>query len=136
MCRPSEIVLEILPNPHIGRFVKEDGEAAYREFNFAPSGDWALWAFDGYRAGMRAAATPAPRLRVIHAAEGLCADAILDADVVHGFLGAPPWAIGLAAVVEEGDGHRSYFACRHEGERPDFHARGARSLVVYPRAGA
>ena len=25
-CRPSEAVLEILPNPAIGRFVKEDGE--------------------------------------------------------------------------------------------------------------
>ena len=24
--RPSEVVLEILPNPEIGRFVKEDGE--------------------------------------------------------------------------------------------------------------
>ena len=26
LCRPSEIVLEILPNPMIGSFVKEDGE--------------------------------------------------------------------------------------------------------------
>jgi len=25
LCRPSEAVLEILPNPNIGRFVKEDG---------------------------------------------------------------------------------------------------------------
>ena len=26
LCRPSEAVLEILPNPAIGRFVKEDGD--------------------------------------------------------------------------------------------------------------
>ncbi|MGO4558273.1 arsenate reductase (glutaredoxin) [Mesorhizobium sp. 2RAF21] len=26
LCRPSEAVLEILPNPAIGRFLKEDGE--------------------------------------------------------------------------------------------------------------
>jgi arsenate reductase len=26
LCRPSERVLELLPNPKIGRFVKEDGE--------------------------------------------------------------------------------------------------------------
>jgi arsenate reductase len=26
LCRPSEAVLELLPNPDIGRFVKEDGE--------------------------------------------------------------------------------------------------------------
>lgn len=26
LCRPSEVVLGILPNPNIGKFVKEDGE--------------------------------------------------------------------------------------------------------------
>ena len=26
LCRPSEAVLPILPNPHFGRFTKEDGE--------------------------------------------------------------------------------------------------------------
>lgn len=26
LCRPSEAVLGLLPNPHLGRFVKEDGE--------------------------------------------------------------------------------------------------------------
>jgi arsenate reductase len=26
LCRPSETVLDLLSNPHIGRFVKEDGE--------------------------------------------------------------------------------------------------------------
>ena len=26
LCRPSEAVLDILPTPHIGRFLKEDGE--------------------------------------------------------------------------------------------------------------
>ena len=26
LCRPSEVVLEILPNPNIGTFTKEDGE--------------------------------------------------------------------------------------------------------------
>ena len=30
LCRPSEVVLDILPNPAIGRFVKEDGEVVER----------------------------------------------------------------------------------------------------------
>ncbi len=30
LCRPSETVLDILPNPDIGRFVKEDGEVVAR----------------------------------------------------------------------------------------------------------
>ena len=29
LCRPSETVLEILPNPNIGQFVKEDGEVVF-----------------------------------------------------------------------------------------------------------
>lgn len=27
LCRPSELVLDILPQPHLGAFTKEDGEA-------------------------------------------------------------------------------------------------------------
>lgn len=30
LCRPSERVLEILPNPDVGAFVKEDGEVVMR----------------------------------------------------------------------------------------------------------
>ena len=31
LCRPSEAVLDILPNPAIGRFVKEDGEVVAKK---------------------------------------------------------------------------------------------------------
>lgn len=31
LCRPSEAVLDILPNPHIGPFTKEDGEVVIDE---------------------------------------------------------------------------------------------------------
>src|SRR5260370_21211987 len=31
LCRPSEAVLDILPNPNIGPFVKEDGEVVVNE---------------------------------------------------------------------------------------------------------
>jgi arsenate reductase len=30
LCRPSEAVLDLLPNPNIGRFVKEDGDVVER----------------------------------------------------------------------------------------------------------
>ena len=29
LCRPSEVVLDILPNPAVGKFVKEDGEIVF-----------------------------------------------------------------------------------------------------------
>ena len=31
LCRPSEAVLDILPNPEIGPFIKEDGEVVFSE---------------------------------------------------------------------------------------------------------
>lgn len=34
LCRPSEAVVDVLPNPHIGRFQKEDGEVV--EFRQQP----------------------------------------------------------------------------------------------------
>jgi arsenate reductase (glutaredoxin) len=33
LCRPSEVVLEILPNPNIGPFTKEDGEVVAATFS-------------------------------------------------------------------------------------------------------
>ena len=117
-------------------FVGNAAADAYLEVNLAPSEDWALWAFDGYRAGMRAAACDAPRMRVLRMPRELRIDAIVDAGAIAGVLGPPPWAVGLAAVVEEQDGRRSYFALAHAAERPDFHARASWTLEVYPDVSA
>lgn len=43
-------------------FVANRDGARYREFNFSPSGAWAAYAFDGYRAGMQPLATAPPRI--------------------------------------------------------------------------
>lgn len=34
LCRPSELVLDILPNPNIGPFIKEDGQVVINEFGW------------------------------------------------------------------------------------------------------
>ena len=41
-------------------FLKSDGMEAYREWNFAPSGNWAAYDFSGYREGMGQADVAAP----------------------------------------------------------------------------
>lgn len=106
-----------------------DGEP-YAELNLSPSGDWALWSFDGYRAGMRAAASDVPRTRILQQSRELRIDAIVPADALAAVLGAPPYAIGLSAVIETKDGAHAYFALAHSEPRPDFHARAARTLVL------
>lgn len=92
-------------------FVRRAGEAAYFEFNLSPSGQWAAYAFEGYREGMVDLDVTAP---VIDAAGGALA----------GFVTAPgpgPWLASLSAVIEERDGHKSYWALAHGSDKPDFH---------------
>lgn len=111
-------------------FVGTAGGDAYVELNLSPSGDWALWSFDGYRAGMHAAACEVPRTRILRQRGALRIDAIVPADALAAVLGAPPFTLGLAAVIEAQDGARGYFALAHPEPRPDFHACAARTLVL------
>lgn len=114
-------------------FVGTADAEPYVEVNLSPSTDWALWAFDGYRAGMRAAPSDPPQMRVLRLGDELRVDAIVPVDALALLLGAPPWMVGLSVVVEHADGGHSYFALAHPGARPDFHARDARTVVVvYP----
>jgi hypothetical protein len=108
----------------------------YVEYNLAPSGAWAAYRFDGYRAGMR----PEPLVvepRVVASLSGR----VLRFDVALAWPtplpGAPPEAhdaptaaaggtrwqgrLGLSAVIEAADGKLSYWALHHPAALADFH---------------
>jgi hypothetical protein len=92
---------------------------AYREFNFSPSGQWAAYAFSGYRERTPWTIGQAPAIEVSRTPDLLALTArISSADLPAGCL-----LLGLAAVVESTDGSLSYWALHHAGERPDFHDR-------------
>jgi hypothetical protein len=96
-------------------FVRVADKAAYYEFNFSPSTEWAVYRFDGYRASMNKPVVLAPR--VAGAMEG-------DAYVLHAAFDLPgdgPWRVALAAVIEDVTGAKSYWALRHPPGKPDFH---------------
>ena len=108
----------------------------YLEFNFSPSTQWASYAFSGYRSGMRVARElPAPRLEARASEESFELRASLDleaSDLPPG----KPWRIGLAAVIEEANGRRSYWAIAHPDGAPDFHHTAAFALNLPPGATA
>ena len=92
----------------------------YYELNFSPSTEWAAYAFDDYRQGMRPLALEAPpRIAVVEAARELRVTADVELGALAG--ARSPWRIGLTAVVEDRTGSRAYFALRHAREAPDFH---------------
>ncbi len=95
-------------------------EGGYLEFNQSPSGQWAVYAFDGYREGMRHQPGVEIRNGVREQDEGrLHVAGVLDLDRMN--LGEGPWRLGLSAVIEATDGAISYWALAHPSDKPDFH---------------
>ena len=94
-------------------FARESGPA-YMEFNFAPSTEWAAYAFDDYRAGMRPLEIAPPALHVTRSETALTLEATIQ-------LPSRPRTLALTAVIEERDGRISYWSLAHPDGAPDFH---------------
>jgi hypothetical protein len=132
-------------------FLLDPESGTYREFNFAPSGQWAAYSFEKYREERQPLEVAAPhilstdpgqfalametRLRRLGLDDDsirLLADAspTLDEPVQFALsagLEDPsradgrPLLAGLSAIIEEADGTRSYWALAHPPGEPDFH---------------
>ena len=101
-------------------FVGRAGEAGYTELNLATSGQWAVYAFDGYRAGMTAIEDPVAALGVSFDPELVTVSASIDLPVLSR---CGEWQLGLSAIIEAKDGTKSYWALAHPPGPPDFHNR-------------
>jgi hypothetical protein len=98
-------------------FLRPLGAQSYREWNFAPSGNWAAYDFRDYREGMtRAEVGAPPYIRMEDNFTWWTVGATIAVDA------GQPWRLGLAAVLEDKDGALSYWALAHPpGDKPDFH---------------
>ena len=97
-------------------FLRAPGEEAYLEFNFSPSGDWAAYRFDGYRAGRTELDIPEPWVGGYHER-----DLHVSFVSLQGLPSNRFWRMGLSAVVEDLQGRVSYWALAHPPGDPDFH---------------
>ena len=97
-------------------FVQAEGDEAYREYNFAPSGDWAAYDFTGRRDGRAEAELANPPY--VRSEDNLTWWSL---GATFALEAGRRWALGLSAVIEEQDGTKSYWALAHGGEQPDFH---------------
>jgi hypothetical protein len=114
-------------------FLKARNQAGYYEFNFAPSTDWALYQFSGYRHGMTAIATDSPPAIIPQpSSEGFELEVLLDLSQLD--LAEERLELGLSAVIETQDGKLSYWAVRHPAGRPDFHQPEVYALELPPVA--
>jgi hypothetical protein len=96
--------------------------AAYYEFNFSPSLQWAIYSFKAYRQGMSPAdVTVPPKLTVRAFDDRLELDATIGLDDLQGLRSAHTLKLAVTAVVEDDSGTLSYWALRHAPGKPDFH---------------
>lgn len=114
------------------RPASEAGAARYFECNFSPSSEWALYAFDGYRTGMRPLEPAQPPKVLCRRRTGE-----LDADIdVHlPAFQVPPGVeleVGLCAVLQDVDGGVCYWALAHPDGKPDFHHASAFAARLTP----
>lgn len=114
-------------------FIGLPGETAYREFNFSPSGSWALYDFADERVLL-----PLPEVKGHGDAPGVQCErrrhawrlrARIPAELLPKRPPGAPLLLGLAAVVEERRGGLTYWALAHPCPRPDFHHPGGRVLI-------
>ena len=101
-------------------FIRAASDGPYYEFNFSPSRQWAAYAFDAYRSGMRDAdPLDTPRIDI------RSGTARFELQVSLDLARLPPasagWQLGLSAVIEETSGRKSYWALAHPPGKPDFH---------------
>ena len=102
--------------------VRTSPGSGYYEFNFAPSTQWAAYRFDSYRSGIRAATEiSAPRIEVRSSRTCYRLQASLEMDQMSSLRIDGAWRIGLAAVIEDTSGHKSYWALAHPPGKADFH---------------
>jgi hypothetical protein len=125
--RPSRRVDGLWRHTCFEAFVMAGEGPGYREFNFSPSGEWALTAFRGYRDGGEPAAEPGPEIEVRRRGERLELDAEIRPECLRpgGSL-----RLGLCAVVEDAHGELTYWALWHPPGQPDFHHRDAFTLPL------
>jgi hypothetical protein len=115
-------------------FIAVEGQPSYHELNFAPSGDWAIYAFRGYRDGgpienemMR------PQIALRSTGGRLELNTVVRLGALSPMHARASLRIGLSAIVEAAEG-LSYWALRHPADRPDFHhADGFALLLEQPK---
>lgn len=97
-------------------FLRPEGEDAYREWNFAPSGQWAAYDFASHREGRSDADVTPPYVRIEDNLTWWALGATIAVEA------GTDWQLGLSAILEEKDKTKSYWALAHpEDDKPDFH---------------
>ena len=114
-------------------FIARAGAPGYHELNFAPSGEWAVYAFERYRSRAPLADEAkelTPEIRTHRTAERFELNALVRLARLAPEYAAAPLSLAVTAVIEDEDGALSYWALAHPGGNPDFHHADGFALAI------
>jgi hypothetical protein len=110
-------------------FIRAIGSPLYIEYNFSPSGEWATYAFVGYKEAVPLPKDgPAPSLRMLKTPTALELEAVVYPQQINPELAGADLSFAISAIIEDRDGALSYWALAHPLSQPDFHH--AQSFVL------
>lgn len=110
-------------------FIASPDTSAYREFNFSPSGAWAVYDFTDYRQARPFVAEKPPTITVDRSSDGFLLSANVDRSLLPG---NAPLQLGITCVIELTDNSKQYWALHHAAPQPDFHQRNSFTLTLAP----
>ena len=112
-------------------FVSANAESEYWEFNFSPSGEWAVYSFRRYRDGVPLQDPEfRPAIAVHRTNDHFGLDAKVQLHRLPAALRDGRLRLGLSAVIEEENGSVSYWALKHPPGKPDFHHSDGFALEI------
>ncbi len=129
--RPARSADRLWKHTCFEAFVGVTGKADYYEFNFSPSGEWAVYAFRRYRERAPLVGEErVPHITVQSEENSLELDAIVRLDHLPLVQPRASLRLALSAVIEETSGMLSYWALRHPAGSPDFHHPDSFALEI------
>ena len=111
-------------------FIRLRDTAAYLEFNFSPSNQWAAYHFDAYREGMSQFDTLQPEIGCDASDTHFALEATFD---LPSMWKSHALDVGLCVIVKEVGGKTSHWALHHPCKQPDFHHEGGFALTFAER---
>jgi len=131
--RPARSADRLWEHTCFEAFVGLAGKSEYCEFNFSPSGEWAVYAFRRYRESAPLVGKDwAPETTVRSDEKSLELDAMVRLDYLPLIQPRASLRLALSAVIEENSGMISYWALEHPVGKPDFHHPDSFALELQP----
>jgi hypothetical protein len=110
-------------------FIGIPGDRNYWEFNLSPSGDWAVFALDDYRQGLRDELAFTSLLFQVDRYPNYITLS-LEFDLSELILAEQDLEMSVTTVIKSSQDELSYWAIAHSGKEADFHLRDSFSIKM------